>query len=67
MLGTEKLYTAAQTRALDHCAIHEHHIPGITLMARAADAALDTCLKPGRRQSVYRCCAAPATMEVMAF
>ena len=39
MLGTEKLYTAAQTRALDHCAIHEHHIPGITLMSRAADAA----------------------------
>ena len=23
MLGTEKLYTAAQTRALDHCAIHD--------------------------------------------
>jgi len=39
MLGTEKLYTAAQTRALDHCAIHEHHIAGITLMSRAADAA----------------------------
>lgn len=38
MLGTENLYTAAQTRALDHCAIHEHHIPGITLMARAAAA-----------------------------
>ena len=36
MLGTERLYTAAQTRALDHCAIHEHAIPGITLMARAA-------------------------------
>ncbi len=39
MLGTENLYTAAQTRALDHCAIHEHHIPGITLMSRAAEAA----------------------------
>jgi hydroxyethylthiazole kinase-like uncharacterized protein yjeF len=39
MPGTEKLYTAAQTRALDHCAIHAHHIPGITLMSRAADAA----------------------------
>ena len=38
MLGTERLYTAAQTRALDHCAIHEHKIPGITLMARAAEA-----------------------------
>ena len=40
MLGTENLYTAAQTRALDQCAICEHNIPGITLMARAADAAL---------------------------
>jgi hydroxyethylthiazole kinase-like uncharacterized protein yjeF len=40
MLGTENLYTAAQIRALDHCAIHEHNIPGITLMARAAEAAL---------------------------
>jgi NAD(P)H-hydrate epimerase len=39
MLGTENLYTAEQTRALDHCAIHGHGIPGITLMARAADAA----------------------------
>jgi NAD(P)H-hydrate epimerase len=38
-LGTEPLYTAAQVRALDHCAIHDHHIPGITLMARAAEAA----------------------------
>jgi NAD(P)H-hydrate epimerase len=39
MLGTETLYTAAQTRALDHCAIHDHNIPGIVLMSRAADAA----------------------------
>ena len=39
MLGSENLYTAEQTRALDHCAIHEHNIPGITLMSRAADAA----------------------------
>ncbi len=39
MLGIENLYTAAQTRALDRCAIDEHHIPGITLMARAADVA----------------------------
>ena len=38
MLGTEKLYTAEQTRALDHCAIHDHGVPGITLMSRAADA-----------------------------
>lgn len=39
MIGTEKLYTAEQTRALDHCAIHEHGIPGSTLMSRAAGAA----------------------------
>ena len=39
MLGTEQLYTAEQTRALDHCAIHDHKIPGITLMSRAASAA----------------------------
>jgi len=39
MLGTENLYTAEQTRALDQCAIREHGIPGIRLMARAAEAA----------------------------
>ena len=39
MLGTEKLYTAAQTRALDHCAISAYDIPGIVLMSRAASAA----------------------------
>ena len=39
MLGTEALYTAAQTRALDQCAIHEHGIAGVTLMARAAAVA----------------------------
>jgi len=39
MLGTEKLYTAEQTRALDHCAIHDYGIPGIILMSRAATAA----------------------------
>ena len=37
--GTETLYTAAQTRALDHCAIHDYKIAGVTLMSRAADAA----------------------------
>ncbi len=50
MLGTEKLYTAEQTRALDHCAIVDHKIPGITLMSRAATAAfrclLDTWPDP---------------------
>lgn len=45
MLGTEKLYTAEQTRALDHCAIHDHGIPGITLMSRAANAAFDYLLE----------------------
>ena len=39
MLGTEQLYTAEQTRALDHCAIVDHKIPGITHMFRAATAA----------------------------
>lgn len=45
MLGTEILYTAAQTRALDHCAIVDHNIPGITLMARAAEVAFDYLLE----------------------
>ena len=45
MLGTEKLYTAAQTRALDHCAIHNHSIPGIVLMARAAEVAFSYLLE----------------------
>jgi NAD(P)H-hydrate epimerase len=40
-LGTEDLYTAAQTRALDHAAINDCGIPGITLMARAAGASFD--------------------------
>lgn len=33
------LYTAAQTRALDRCAIDDHGIPGIVLMKRAGSAA----------------------------
>ncbi|CAA0090636.1 Bifunctional NAD(P)H-hydrate repair enzyme Nnr [Halioglobus japonicus] len=45
MLGTEPLYTAAQTRALDHCAIHDYEIPGITLMSRAAEAAFRCLLE----------------------
>ena len=61
MLGTENLYTAEQTRALDHCAIHDHSIPGITLMSRAASAAFDTCWRPGPSPSACRCCVAPAT------
>ena len=43
-LGTENLYTAAQTRALDHAAISEFGIAGITLMARAAAACFDMLL-----------------------
>ena len=54
MLGTENLYTAAQTRALDHCAIHDHGIPGSVLMSRAAQAAfrhlLELWPEPGRVQ-----------------
>ena len=39
-----RLYRAEQTRVLDHCAIHKHGIRGITLMRRAAQAALDKLL-----------------------
>lgn len=45
ILGTERLYTAAQTRELDRCAIHDHKIPGITLMSRAARSAFDCLLE----------------------
>jgi len=44
-LGTERLYTAEQTRALDHCAIHDYQVPGITLMSRAASAAFGALLE----------------------
>lgn len=40
-LGTENLYTAAQTRELDRCAIQDHGIPGIILMSRAASACFE--------------------------
>ncbi len=40
-LGTENLYTAAQTRALDRAAIEDSGIPGITLMSRAASASFE--------------------------
>ena len=40
-LGTENLYTAAQTRALDKAAIDDCGIPGITLMARAAASSFE--------------------------
>lgn len=53
MLGTEKLYTAEQTRALDHAAI-EGGVAGITLMGRAAATAfrylLHTWPEPERLQ-----------------
>ena len=45
MLGTEKLYTAAQTRALDKAAIEGHGVPGIRLMARAARATFEALLE----------------------
>jgi hydroxyethylthiazole kinase-like uncharacterized protein yjeF len=44
-LGTERLYTAAQTRELDHCAIVDHKIPGIVLMSRAANAVFDALVR----------------------
>ncbi|MEH6589976.1 MAG: NAD(P)H-hydrate dehydratase [Halioglobus sp.] len=37
-LGTENLYSAAQTRQIDRAAIDDCGIPGISLMARAARA-----------------------------
>jgi ADP-dependent NAD(P)H-hydrate dehydratase / NAD(P)H-hydrate epimerase len=56
-LGTENLYTAAQTRALDHTAIHECGIPGITLMSRAAAASFELLqgLWPGVGQLQLLC------------
>lgn len=36
-----QLYLAEQVRALDHCAIAQFGIPGLTLMERAGDAAFD--------------------------
>jgi hydroxyethylthiazole kinase-like uncharacterized protein yjeF len=42
--GTEPLYTAAQTRELDRCAIEDYGVPGIILMSRAAQAAFDCLL-----------------------
>ena len=42
--GAEPLYTAAQTRELDRCAIQQHGVPGIVLMSRAARAAFDCLL-----------------------
>ncbi|MEZ5502510.1 MAG: NAD(P)H-hydrate dehydratase [Halioglobus sp.] len=45
MLGAENLYTAAETRALDQCAITGHGIPGSVLMSRAADAAFGYLLE----------------------
>lgn len=39
MPALHPLYTAAQTRALDRCAIEDHGIPGIVLMKRAGAAA----------------------------
>ncbi|QFU74570.1 NAD(P)H-hydrate dehydratase [Halioglobus maricola] len=42
--NADPLYTAEQTRALDRCAIEGAGIPGITLMSRAAHAAVEAML-----------------------
>jgi len=42
--GSEPLYTAAQTRELDRCAIEDFGVPGIILMSRAAAASFDCLL-----------------------
>jgi NAD(P)H-hydrate epimerase len=56
MLGTERLYTAEQTRALDRAAIVGRGVPGIALMSRAARAVFDSLLagwpEPGRVQAL---------------
>jgi ADP-dependent NAD(P)H-hydrate dehydratase / NAD(P)H-hydrate epimerase len=43
-LGTENLYSAAQTRQIDRAAIDDCGIPGISLMARAARAGFSLLL-----------------------
>ncbi len=43
--GTERLYTAAQTRELDRCAIRDQGIAGTTLMSRAATATFSALLR----------------------
>ncbi|MEM8548209.1 MAG: NAD(P)H-hydrate epimerase, partial [Pseudomonadota bacterium] len=53
--SAEPLYTAEQTRALDHLAIEAHGIPGIRLMDRAARAAFDVLLE---------CWPQPQTLQV---
>jgi hydroxyethylthiazole kinase-like uncharacterized protein yjeF len=40
-----RLYTAAQSRAVDRCAIEQHDLPGPVLMARAARAAFNLLLE----------------------
>ncbi len=42
--GTEPLYTAAQTRKLDRCAIEDYGVPGIVLMSSAASATYECLL-----------------------
>lgn len=45
MDASERLYTAAETRALDRCAIEGHGIAGAALMSRAAGATLGHLLQ----------------------
>ena len=41
MMPVTRLYSAAQTRQLDQCAIEQYHIPGYELMCRAGKAVFD--------------------------
>lgn len=52
-----RLYTAAEVRELDRCAIEDHGIPGIDLMERAGKAAFDVIRSqfPGRKSWLVVC------------
>ena len=52
-----ELYSAAQSRAVDRCAIEQHGLPGPLLMARAARAAFRELLRrwPQPAQLVVLC------------
>jgi NAD(P)H-hydrate epimerase len=53
----DRLYTAEQVRRLDHCAIHEHGIPGMDLMERAGRRVFETARStwPEARRWVVLC------------
>lgn len=50
------LYTAAQTRTLDRCAIEDHGIPGIVLMKRAGAAAYAELRRRWPAARTHRAC-----------